>query len=256
MAQGLGRAPSTISCEITGIGGPARYRAGAVELRACRAAGRPKPTRLATFAPLRRLVDAKFRLRWSPAQIAGWLGVMYPDDPQFYLSHETIYRSLFVQARGVLRQVPTGICGRGARCVGAKRRVPSDSRADAYGCLHLDAARSRPRRGRIRHYTAYAPTPATGPAAPPVPGRSASAPRRPPRRHHSHRLRLKLRTERATLTPDDRLAQSDVPAPPKNSGDSGVHEIDSSPDRTHDGLAAVRVSVFVSRSVDVTEASV
>ena len=104
MAQVLGRAPSTISREITRNGGLARYRASAAETRARRAAGRPKPTRLATFAPLRRLVDAKLRLRWSPAQIAGWLRVTYPDDSRYHVSHETIDRSLFVQARGVLKQ--------------------------------------------------------------------------------------------------------------------------------------------------------
>ena len=104
MAQGLGRAPSTISREITRNGGLARYRASTAETRARRAAGRPKPTRLATFAPLRRLVDAKLRLRWSPAQIAGWLRMTYPDDLRYHVSHETIYRSLFVQARGVLKQ--------------------------------------------------------------------------------------------------------------------------------------------------------
>jgi IS30 family transposase len=104
LARVLGRAPSTISREISRNGGSARYRAGAAEARARRAAGRPKPTRLATFAPLRRLVDAKLRQRWSPAQIAGWLRVTYPDDARYHVSHETIYRSLFIQARGVLKR--------------------------------------------------------------------------------------------------------------------------------------------------------
>ena len=67
-------------------------------------ARRPKRARLATNAPLQRVVEAKLRLRWSPAQIAGWLRVTYPDDPQYHVSHETIYRSLFMQARGALKQ--------------------------------------------------------------------------------------------------------------------------------------------------------
>lgn len=104
LAQVLGRAPSTISREISRNGGPARYRASAAETRARRAADRPKPTRLATFAPLRRLVDAKLRRCWSPAQIAGWLRVTYPHDARYQVSHETIYRSLFIQARGVLKK--------------------------------------------------------------------------------------------------------------------------------------------------------
>ncbi|WP_310569650.1 IS30 family transposase [Gemmatimonas sp.] len=100
----LGRAPSTISREIKRNGGAARYRARDAEDRAWRTARRPKPAWLAINAPLQRLVDAKLRLRWSPAQITGWLRVTYPDDPQYHVSHETIYRSLFMQARGALKQ--------------------------------------------------------------------------------------------------------------------------------------------------------
>lgn len=108
MAQRLGRAPSTISREITRNGGPDRYRALDAEARAWRAATRPKPTRLATHPPLRAVVAAKLQANWSPAQIAGWLVTEYPDDPRLHVSHETIYRSLFVQARGVLKRELTG----------------------------------------------------------------------------------------------------------------------------------------------------
>ncbi len=104
IARRLGRAPSTISREIERNGGVARYRARDAEDRAWRTARRPKRARLATNAPLQRVVEAKLRLRWSPAQIAGWLRVTYPDDPQYHVSHETIYRSLFMQARGALKQ--------------------------------------------------------------------------------------------------------------------------------------------------------
>ena len=74
------------------------------DARAWRAAKRPKPTRLALHRPLRVVVAAKLRAKWSPAQIAGWLVTAYPDDPRMHVSHETIYRSLFVQARGVLKR--------------------------------------------------------------------------------------------------------------------------------------------------------
>ena len=104
MADGLGRAPSTISREITRNGGPDRYRAVAADARAWRTARRPKPSRLATHTGLRALVAAKLRANWSPAQIAGWLVVTNPDDPTWHVSHETIYRSLFLQARGALQR--------------------------------------------------------------------------------------------------------------------------------------------------------
>jgi IS30 family transposase len=104
MAQQLGRAPSTISREITRNAGPDRYRAVEADARAWRAATRPKPTRLATHRRLRTLVAAKLLANWSPAQIAGWLVTAYRDDPTLHMSHETIYRSLFVQARGVLKR--------------------------------------------------------------------------------------------------------------------------------------------------------
>jgi IS30 family transposase len=104
MAQALQRAPSTISREITRNAGPNHYRAVESDARAWRAAKRPKPTRLALHRPLRVVVAAKLLAKWSPAQIAGWLVNEYPDNPRMHVSHETIYRSLFVQARGVLKR--------------------------------------------------------------------------------------------------------------------------------------------------------
>ena len=104
MAQALQRAPSTISREIARNAGSNQYRAVEADARAWRAAKRPKPTRLALHRPLRVVVAAKLRAKWSPAQIAGWLVTEYPDDPRMHGSHETIYRSLFVQARGVLKR--------------------------------------------------------------------------------------------------------------------------------------------------------
>lgn len=104
MARSLGRAASTLSREIGRNGGPHQYRALDADARAWQYAKRPKRCRLAITAPLRLTVDAKLRKNWSPAQIAGWLVTEYPDDPMMRVSHETIYRSLFVQARGVLKR--------------------------------------------------------------------------------------------------------------------------------------------------------
>ena len=103
-ARVLNRAPSTISREIVRNGGPDRYRALDAEASAWQRAKRPKPSRLAINAPLQQLVAAKLRTKWSPEQIAGWLVSTYPEDATMQVSHETIYRSLYVQARGALKR--------------------------------------------------------------------------------------------------------------------------------------------------------
>src|SRR5579864_1697896 len=100
----LGRAPSTISRELHRNGGQRRYRAAAADSRAWDRALRPKLCKLARHEELRQLVAAKLSENWSPQQIAGWLRHTYPDDEAHQVSHETIYRSLFVQARGVLKK--------------------------------------------------------------------------------------------------------------------------------------------------------
>jgi IS30 family transposase len=100
----LHRAPSTICREIRRHGGRSRYRAAAADAAAWRAAARPKACRLATSPSLRRVVAQQLAVQWSPEQIAGWLRVTYPEDPAMHVSHETIYRSLFVQSRGVLKK--------------------------------------------------------------------------------------------------------------------------------------------------------
>lgn len=104
IAQMLGRAPSTVSREITRNGGLGAYRAVDADTAAWRRARRPKACKLALVPRLRTVVAAKLAAKWSPAQIAGWLVNAYADDPTMQLSHETIYRSLFVQARGVLKR--------------------------------------------------------------------------------------------------------------------------------------------------------
>jgi IS30 family transposase len=104
IAAELHRAPSTVSRELRRNGGHRRYRAAGADQRAWRQALRPKPCKLATHEALRQLVAARLEDNWSPEQIAGWLKRTYPDDEAHQVSHETIYRSLFVQARGILKK--------------------------------------------------------------------------------------------------------------------------------------------------------
>lgn len=104
IALSLGRAASTISREIKRNGGLARYRAVNADQRAWDKALRPKPCLLAGNEILRGVVAAKLSRQWSPAQISGWLAMEYPHDSTMRISHETIYKSLFIQARGVLKK--------------------------------------------------------------------------------------------------------------------------------------------------------
>ena len=104
VARRLGRAPSTISREIRRHGGRATYRARSADTRAWQRARRPKRCRLGTHPRLRREVAAKLSADWSPEQVAVWLKRTYPDDATMHVSHETIYRTLYVQARGALKQ--------------------------------------------------------------------------------------------------------------------------------------------------------
>ena len=104
LARQLARAPSTLSREIARHDGRAAYRATHADAQAWDSALRPKPCRLATSPRLRTLVAEKLQLNWSPAQIAGWLRRQHPGNAAMQISHETIYRSLFIQARGVLKK--------------------------------------------------------------------------------------------------------------------------------------------------------
>jgi IS30 family transposase len=103
-AKRLGRAPSSISREIRRNGGVARYRAAMADAQAWDRARRPKTCRLAMHPRLCSLVAEKLREDWSPEQISSWLVNTYPDDPAMHVSHETIYRTLYVQARGALKK--------------------------------------------------------------------------------------------------------------------------------------------------------
>lgn len=104
VATRLGRAPSTISREIMRNGGRECYRASQADQAAWDRGYRPKTCRLAENRTLAHIVADKLQLLWSPEQIAGWLKRAYPYDEAFQVSHETIYRSLFIQARGALKK--------------------------------------------------------------------------------------------------------------------------------------------------------
>ena len=104
IAVSLGRAPSTISREIRRNGGLSHYRANMADEAAWERARRPKICKLVKNRALARIVGSKLQLEWSPEQIAGWLKQTYPNDENYQVSHETIYRSLFIQARGALKK--------------------------------------------------------------------------------------------------------------------------------------------------------
>jgi IS30 family transposase len=104
IAKGLQRVASTVSREVARHGGRLLYRANEADHQAWESALRPKACLLAIHVKLQRIVASKLILDWSPEQISGWLKIQYPEDESLRVSHETIYRSLFIQARGVLKK--------------------------------------------------------------------------------------------------------------------------------------------------------
>ena len=104
IASALGRSASTVSREIQRNGGRQGYRASQADQAAWDRALRPKTCKLADNRALARIVAQKLKLQWSPRQIAGWLKRTCPDDEAYQVSHETIYRTLFIQARGALKR--------------------------------------------------------------------------------------------------------------------------------------------------------
>ena len=104
IANSIGRSVSTVSREIDRNGDRETYRANKADKRAWDQARRPKECLLADNQGLQQIVAEKLRLDWSPEQISGWLERQFPGDSFMQISHETIYRSLFVQARGVLKK--------------------------------------------------------------------------------------------------------------------------------------------------------
>ena len=104
IAAQLARSPSTVSREVNRNGGYYNYRATHAEQAAWDRALRPKICKLACHKPLSRIVAKKLRSLWSPQQIAGWLKREYPGNEDYHVSHETIYRTLFIQSRGALKK--------------------------------------------------------------------------------------------------------------------------------------------------------
>jgi IS30 family transposase len=131
IAARLGRAPSTISREVRANGGRSRYRAVVADEAAWRRALRPKQPKLVGSELLRWLVEAVLERKWAPEQIAGWLRRSFPDRPELWVSHETIYQSLYVQARGALRKELTAHLRRGH----TKRRPRGHSTFNGQGQL-------------------------------------------------------------------------------------------------------------------------
>lgn len=166
IAGSLGRAPSTISREVTANGSRARYRAWRAEERAAGKARRPKVAKLVRHPRLRRKVEHLLAERWSPQQIAHRLRLDHPSDPDMRVSHETIYQSLYVQTRGALRKELTAYLRTGR----TRRRSP----------------RHRPGEGRLKDMVSISerpPRPPTGPLGGGLGARQAGALRdRSPRR--------------------------------------------------------------------------
>lgn len=100
----IGRSRSTIWREIARAGGREHYRAVAADHKATERARRPQAGKLELFPAITEAVVAKLRRNWSPRQIDAWLKLEFPDDPSMHVSHETIYKSLFIQTRGTLRK--------------------------------------------------------------------------------------------------------------------------------------------------------
>ena len=126
IAQHLSRTASTISRELARHGGRTQYRANQADQQAWESALRPKACRLALHEKLRTLVASKLMQDWSPEQISGWLKQSYPDDESLRVSHETIYRSLFIQARGALKKELI-------QHLRSKRRIRRSQHSSAHG---------------------------------------------------------------------------------------------------------------------------
>ncbi len=126
IAKGLERAASTVSREVARHGGRPEYRAQEADHQAWESALRPKRCLLAIHVKLRKVVASKLILDWSPQQISGWLKIQYPADESMRVSHETIYRSLFIQARGVLKKEQGAKQRHGC---GRRRIEPANSQA-------------------------------------------------------------------------------------------------------------------------------
>jgi IS30 family transposase len=137
IAAGLGRAPSTICREVNTNGGTMRYRAAKADREAWARAARPKRCKLAGNPMLRAIVEEKLQRRWSPEQIAGWLKLTHPTSLEMRVSHETIYRTLYVQSRGALRRELTRYLRTGRVIRRPKGVRLPDGRGGRLNTLHI-----------------------------------------------------------------------------------------------------------------------
>jgi IS30 family transposase len=138
IAGQLGRSPSTLSREVSRNGGRRRYRAAKADQAAWTRAARPKPSKLELDPELREQVQEGLELQWSPEQIAGWLRASFPDRPERWVSHETIYLALFVQSKGRLRKELTAEL-RSGRVIrrGAKASVRGQGRGQIVDAISI-----------------------------------------------------------------------------------------------------------------------
>jgi IS30 family transposase len=142
IAKRLERAASTVSREVARHGGRRQYRANEADHQAWESALRPKPCLLAVHGQLQKIVASKLILDWSPEQVSGWLKIQYPEDESMRVSHETIYRSLFIQARGVLKKELIGHLRSKRRIRRSKQsRVDGQSRGQIVDAISI---RERP----------------------------------------------------------------------------------------------------------------
>jgi IS30 family transposase len=136
IAAALGRAPSTVSREVARNRTARGYRAGAAEDKAMARARRPKTAKLARCGRLREEVQDRLQRRWSPEQIAATLKADFPSEPEMWVSHETIYQSLYVQGRGALRR-ELAVCLRTGRALRRTRRRPDERRGRIPGMVNI-----------------------------------------------------------------------------------------------------------------------
>lgn len=142
IAAKLGRSPSTICREVNRNGGYDNYRASHTDQAAWDRAHRPKPCKLSLYPALSRLVATKLVSQWSPEQIAGWLKREFPKQDRYHVSHETIYRTLFIQARGVLKK-ELQLCLRSQRAI--RRSKHASMKGIGLGSIpNLVSIRERP----------------------------------------------------------------------------------------------------------------
>lgn len=151
VAASIGRSPSTISRELRRNGGRSKYRGAEADDRAWDRARRPRSCRLELESALRRIVIEKLALDWSPEQIAGWLKQEHPEDPTKRMSHETIYRALFIRPCGVLgKSLAKGLRTRRTMRRSRKSTTAGQPRGAIIGAVSIDerpievAARTTP----------------------------------------------------------------------------------------------------------------